>query len=169
MNVFPTLKVDRIRRHLLVGLANHEYRTEFHRGQFLNRNIDGVEQPAGAIAIGARARVGQTVQFQMRDAATADLDLGFALDRLRKKANESAPIALLGFAGQERGSILFGSEHHDSLAIQRTFPGIPTAGLFTAGEIGPAGQTSAINAQSLTLAMIAQRPEIDADGKRRYS
>jgi small ligand-binding sensory domain FIST len=165
----PADQIDRIRRNLLVGLATDEYRSEFQRGDFLIRTIAGVDQPTGAIAIGARSRVGQTVQFQMRDAATADLDLGYALDRLRQRANGSAPIALLAFAGQERGSAFFGSAHHDSLAIQRTFPGIPTAGLFTAGEIGPAGQASAVNAQSLTMSLIAQRPELDAHGNRRYS
>jgi small ligand-binding sensory domain FIST len=165
----PADQIDRVRRNLFVGLATHEYQAEFQRGDFLIRTIAGVDQPTGAIAIGARARVGQTIQFQVRDAATADLDLGYALDSLRQRANGSAPIALLAFAGQERGSAFFGSPHHDSLAIQRTFPGIPAAGLFTAGEIGPAGQAAAVNAQSLTMALIAQRPELDAHGNRRYS
>src|SRR4029078_4095889 len=47
------------RTTLLVGLATDEYRTEFQRGDFLVRSIAGVDQPSGAIAIGARARSGR--------------------------------------------------------------------------------------------------------------
>ena len=101
------------------------------------RSIAGIDQPSGAIAVGARARPGQTIQFQLRDAATADLDLTFCLDDLRLGLKGLTPIALLAFAGQERGHNLFGSANHDSLTIQRKFPGVPTIGAYTAGEIGP--------------------------------
>ena len=165
----PGDDVDRTRRNLLVGLANDEYRSEFQRGDFLIRAIAGMDQPSGAIAIGARARPGQTLQFQMRDAATADLDLGATLDDLRQQMTGADPVALLAFSGQERGSNLFGTQHHDALAIQRRFPGIPVAGFATAGEIGPTGPSAAINAQSLTLGLLTRRHETDAAGKRRYS
>ena len=161
--------LERTRRNLLVGLATNEYRTEFRRGDFLVRAIAGIDQPTGAIAIGARARAGQTVQFQLRDAATADLDLSLCLETLRQRMTGSSPVALLAFAGQERGANLFGSESHDALAIQRKFPGIATAGLYTAGEIGPAGETSATNVLSLTLAMLVRLHETDEHGNRRYA
>jgi small ligand-binding sensory domain FIST len=165
----PSDLLARTRRNLLVGLATNEYRSDFRRGDFLVRSIAGIDQPTGAIAIGARARTGQTVQFQLRDAATADLDLNLCLDTLRQRMTGSTPVALLAFAGQERGANLFGSESHDALAIQRKFPGIATAGLYTAGEIGPAGQSSATNVLSLTLAMIVRLHETDEHGNRRYA
>ncbi|HEX3303274.1 MAG TPA: FIST N-terminal domain-containing protein [Thermomicrobiales bacterium] len=148
---------NQTRTNLLVGLATDEYRTEFQRGDFVVRSIAGVDQPSGAIAIGARARPGQTIQFQLRDPAVADLDLTFSLDGLRGSLGELDPVAMVAFAGQERGRNLFGSESHDTLTIQRKFPGIPTIGLYTAGEIGPAGPASAVHSLSLTLGLIARR------------
>jgi small ligand-binding sensory domain FIST len=145
------------RTNLLVGLATDEYRSEFTRGDFLVRPIAGIDQPTGAIAIGARARIGQTIQFQLRDAAIADLALTFSLDGLRQRLAGRDPVAMLAFAGQERGRNLFGSDNHDSLAIQRKFPGIPTIGVATAGEIGPAGRESAVHSLSLTLGLLARR------------
>ena len=148
---------SRTRRNLLVGLAIDEYRADFARGDFLIRAIAGIDQPSGAIAIGARPRPGQTLQFQLRDAITADLDLIVCLDDLLLKLTGLDPIALLAFAGQERGANFFESDSHDALAIQRALPGIATIGLYTAGEIGPAGTSAAIHTMSLTLGMIARR------------
>ncbi|MCA9860305.1 MAG: FIST C-terminal domain-containing protein, partial [Thermomicrobiales bacterium] len=73
-----TLPIDmqqEAHKHMVAGLAANEYRETFARGDFLIRNIIGVRRETGAIALGARPRVGQTIQFQLRDAATADLDL----------------------------------------------------------------------------------------------
>ena len=74
-----------------------------------------------------------------------------------------APVAMLAFAGQERGRNLFGSANHDSLTIQRKFPGIPTIGAYTAGEIGPAATEPVVHSLSLTLGMIARRRDFDPD------
>ena len=148
---------DHTRRNLLVGLAVDEYRTEFARGDFLVRSIAGVDQISGAIAVGARARPGQTIQFQLRDAISADLDLSHCLDDLRQSMAGMDPVALLAFAGQERGANLFAADSHDSLAIQRVLPGMATIGLYTAGEIGPAGPSTAIHSMSLTMGVIARR------------
>ncbi len=65
---------------LLIGRAISEYRERFGRGDFLVRNIVGADQENGAIAVGDFARVGQTVQFHVRDAATADEDLSLMLE-----------------------------------------------------------------------------------------
>jgi small ligand-binding sensory domain FIST len=148
---------NRTRRNLLVGLAVDEYRADFARGDFLVRSIAGIDQPSGAIAVGVRARPGQTIQFQLRDAISADQDLSVCLDDLWLDLAGLDPVALLAFAGQERGASLFNSDSHDSLAIQRALPGIPTVGLYTAGEIGPAGRSTAIHSMSLTMGVIARR------------
>src|SRR5207249_4690465 len=57
---------------LLIGRVISEYRESFGRGDFLVRNIMGVDQDSGAMAVTDYIRVGQTVQFHVRDAATAD-------------------------------------------------------------------------------------------------
>ena len=49
----------------------NEYQDTFQRGDFLVRNVMGVDPDSGALAINDAIRVGQTVQFHVRDAQSA--------------------------------------------------------------------------------------------------
>ncbi len=64
-----------MRRGLHVGQATTELKPELGRGDFVIRNLVGVDRDTGAIAISDMAEVGQTVQFQVRDAESAREDL----------------------------------------------------------------------------------------------
>src|SRR4051794_2447123 len=59
-----------LRQGLHVGRVINEYQGEFQRGDFLVRNVLDVDPDTGALAITDRVRVGQTVQFHVRDAAS---------------------------------------------------------------------------------------------------
>ncbi len=147
----------RTHRNLLIGLALDEYKTEHIRGDFIVRGLAGIDQQSGSIAVGAPVRVGQTLQFQIRDAATADLDLGFCLDDLRMRLSGLEPIFGLGFSGHERGSDLFGSHSHDARAIQRRLPGVPIVGMSTAGEMRISNSPPAIHSLTLTMGLVVRQ------------
>ena len=66
---------ERARGNLFAGLAASEYVADLKRGDFLVRNLLGADPQTGAVAIGARARTGQTLQYQLRDKITAHADL----------------------------------------------------------------------------------------------
>jgi small ligand-binding sensory domain FIST len=83
-------------------------------------------------------RVGQTVQFHVRDAATADEDL-HALLQLDRSAHAQRPGAALVFSCNGRGSRLFPQPHHDARAVRAEAGEVPLAGFFAAGELGPVG------------------------------
>ena len=68
-------------RGLHVGRVIDEYKTELERGDFLIRGVAGVDPQNGALAVGDRIEVGETIQFHVRDAATADEDLRSLLER----------------------------------------------------------------------------------------
>src|SRR5438105_8831909 len=70
-NNLPVQEQKTSRGNLFVGLVVNEYLQEFHRGDFLIRNLIGADPKSGTIAVGAFPRPGQTIQFQRRDAATA--------------------------------------------------------------------------------------------------
>jgi small ligand-binding sensory domain FIST len=123
---------------LHVGRVINEYQDEFHRGDFLVRNVMGVDQESGAIAITDRVRVGQTVQFHVRDAASADEDLHELL-QIDLSAHEKKPGGALLFTCNGRGSRLFPEPHHDARAIRSEAGTVPLAGFFAAGELGPIG------------------------------
>ena len=64
----------------------NEYLEDFHRGDFLIRNLLSADPRSGSIAIGALARPGQTVQFQRRDAVAALCGAGGQGDALILRA-----------------------------------------------------------------------------------
>jgi len=125
-----------IRRGLHVGSAITETKPELGRGDFLVRNVVGVDPETGAIAISDRVEIGRTVQFQVRDADSAREDLRVVLERERAAGSAAVAGALL-FSCNGRGQALFGEPDHDVGAVRRVFGNVPVAGFFAAGEIGP--------------------------------
>ena len=127
-----------MRRGLHLGRAFTEIKPVFGRGDFLIRNVVGIDQDSGGIAISDMIEVGQTVQFQVRDAESAREDLQLTLGR--ERALSDAPVAgALLFSCNGRGTGLFGQPDHDIGALQKAFGAVPIAGIFAAGEIGPVG------------------------------
>jgi small ligand-binding sensory domain FIST len=141
---------ERAARNLLVGVAMNEYRDEFKRGDFLIRNLMGADQASGAIAVAAELQVGQTIQFQIRDARAADEELRAMLKGL---SDPSAAAALL-FACNGRGVGLFGAPDHDASTVQQLIGALPLAGLFCNGEIGPVGSRTFVHGFTASLALI---------------
>ena len=91
--------------NLFIGLVVNEYLDEFHRGDFLVRNLLGGDPNSGVLAVGALPRMGQTIQFQRRDAVAADEDMNELLDRAKAELGERPVLwrlpVLLQRAGQE--------------------------------------------------------------------
>ncbi len=119
-------------RGVHLGIVVDEQREQFGRGDFLVRNVLGAQKSTGAIAIGDLVQPGTTVQFQVRDAASADDDLRALLD------GHHAASALV-FTCNGRGMGLFGDPHHDAALVSATVRGGAVGGMFCAGEIGPIG------------------------------
>ena len=149
----PEIQV-RARANLLVGLAMNEYRDEFGRGDFLIRNLMGVDRESGAVAIGAMPREGQTVQFQLRDPTAADEDLHELLAKARQEleGREIAGAVLCSCNG--RGIGLFGEPDHDAKTFAAEMGPIPVAGFFCNGEIGPVGGRNFLHGFTASIALI---------------
>jgi small ligand-binding sensory domain FIST len=137
---------------VLLGIVIDENRPEYQRGDFLVRPIVGADRDTGAIAIGQSVRVGQTVRLHVRDAASADEDLRAALrDQAQALGSEGAAGALL-FTCNGRGSHMFEVPDHDAGAIEDSL-GVPSAGFFCAGEIGPVGGRNFLHGFTATMAV----------------
>lgn len=137
--------------NLFAGLAMTEYREEFHRGDFLIRNILGADEETGAVAVAAYPRVGQTVQYQLRDAAAADEDLTQLATSLRDSGVK--PFASLLFSCGGRGRGLFGTPNHDASILAETFGDHASAGFFCNGEIGPVGGKNFVHGYTASAAL----------------
>lgn len=152
---------QRAQRNIFVGLAMDEYRDDFRRGDFLVRNIVGVDRESGSIAIGAMPRAGQTLQFQLRDPQAADEDLIELLTRARTDLGGETPAAALLCSCNGRGVGLFGRPDHDAEALQAILGPLPVAGFFCNGEIGPVGGKNFLHGYTASVALIVPaRPAV---------
>ena len=115
------------------------------------RNVLGGDRDAGAIAVGDEVHVGDTVQFQVRDAESADEDLRLLLD------DHTADGALV-FTCNGRGRRLFGVPDHDAEVVVRSIDSTAVAGMFCAGEIGPVGHRSFLHGFTASIALFGPQP-----------
>ena len=133
----------RAQQNILAGLAMDEAVDEHRGGSFLVRSILGGDPDAGALALGAYPRVGQTLQFQMRDKDAANEELRRLCSEFQSEHGE--PFGGLLFTCSGRGARMFGVPNHDAGVIEDIFGKIPMAGMFCNGEIGPVGGTNFVH------------------------
>jgi small ligand-binding sensory domain FIST len=159
LDTFNHLPPDEQRRsqgNLFVGLVVNEYQEEFHQGDFLIRNLLGADPASGVLAVGALPRLGQTIQFQRRDATAATEDMTALLHRARK---ELAGATLYGgclCCCNGRGHRLFGQPNHDAGMIQRQIGPLALAGFFCNGEIRPVGERNFLHGYTASLALFVK-------------
>ena len=138
---------------LQVGLVIDEYRAEPRQGDFLIRSVVGADPESGAIAVGEEIAVGQTVQFHVRDAESADEDLQRTLAREAAVLDGRPAAGALLFTCNGRGSRLFSGPDHDAGLIAKMLGKIPVAGFFCAGELGPVGGQNFLHAFTASIAL----------------
>ncbi len=127
---------------LFLGVVMDELNDDPRLGDFLIRNIIGVDARAGAIAVGEYLKEGQLVQFHLRDADTSSQDLDEMLTQYGADGVRFANAGALLFQCLGRGSYLYGRPDHDTDMFREKVGDIPLAGFFCNGEIGQvAGST----------------------------
>jgi small ligand-binding sensory domain FIST len=136
-------------RGLHCGIVVDEHKAVFERGDFLIRGVLGADREAEAVAVGDEVPVGATVQFQVRDAATAGEDLAGLLSGHR------ADAALL-FTCNGRGAAMFGDPHHDAEVVQDAVGPLPVAGMFCAGELGPIGGRNVLHGFTASVLLFTE-------------
>ncbi len=127
------------RTSLLIGRVINEYQEEFRQGDFLVRTLIGHDPQSGALAVGDWLRIGQTVQFHVRDGKTADAELRALLGKLRQDTDLMAIRGAVLFSCLGRGEGMYGTRSHDIKVLREYIGPVPTAGFFCNGEIGPVG------------------------------
>jgi small ligand-binding sensory domain FIST len=140
-------------RGVQLGLVIDEYRAEPGQGDFLIRGIAGADPDSGAIAVGEEVEVGQTVQFHVRDANSADEDLRRALERETSALGGRRAAGALLFTCNGRGSRLFSEPDHDAGLLAKMLGEVPVAGFFCAGELGPVGGQNFLHTFTASIAL----------------
>jgi small ligand-binding sensory domain FIST len=147
-----------VQTSLFIGIARDEFKQDLNQGDFLIRNLLGVDPRQGAIAVGDRIRPGQRVQFHLRDAATSALDLELLLEAYcQEKSSRSQPTGALLFSCLGRGQALYEQANFDSQLFYKYIRDIPLSGFFCNGEIGPVGGRTFIHGYTSAFALFRQR------------
>jgi small ligand-binding sensory domain FIST len=134
---------DLLQRALFIGVAQNEFKLRLQPGDFLIRNVLGIDPRNGAMAIGDRVRPGQRVQFHLRDARASAQDLTTLLQTYQTAHSDTAaPLGALMFACLGRGEGLYEEPNFDSRLVNQYLAQLPISGFFCNGEIGPVAGTT---------------------------
>jgi small ligand-binding sensory domain FIST len=145
------------RGNLFIGLVVNEYLEEFHRGDFLIRNLLSADPRTGSIAVGALPRLGQTVQFQRRSKEAASEDMEELLARAKKQLGKTPIFGGCLCSCNGRGQSLFNRPNHDAQMVQQRLGPLGLAGFFCNGEIGPVGEKSFLHGYTASLALFVKK------------
>ncbi len=138
---------------LFVGVAQNEFKQNLEQGDFLIRQLLGVDPRVGAIAIGDRIRPGQRIQFHLRDAQASAEDLDTLLVRYQPPKEVAGALM---FSCLGRGEGLYGEPNFDSRLFHRYHPNTPLSGFFCNGEIGPVGGSTFLHGYTSVFGICRQ-------------
>jgi small ligand-binding sensory domain FIST len=142
--------------NVFIGLVVNEYLEDYRRGDFLIRNLMGADPGSGALAVFGQPRVGQTIQFQRRDAATATEDITNLLSRKKSELGSRRILGGLLCVCNGRGRRLFKQPGHDARHALDMLGHFGLAGFFCNGEIGPVGGKSYLHGFTASLAVFVE-------------
>ncbi|HWQ22871.1 MAG TPA: FIST N-terminal domain-containing protein [Gaiellaceae bacterium] len=141
-------------RGLLAGIVIDENRPEYEVGDFLMRGLLGADEQTGALVLAEEVRVGQTLRFFARDAASADANLR---QTLADGVRDARPAGALLFTCNGRGTRMFREPDHDAGVVGDLLGTQAHAGCFCSGEIGPVGGKAFLHGFTATLAVFLER------------
>ena len=142
---------------LFLGVVMDEFIDNPVQGDFLIRNVVGMDQSVGALAIGEMLKEGQLVQFHLRDAETSSGDLKAVLTRYAKENRENEIPGALLFSCLGRGQFLYGRANHDTDLFRDMLGEIPLGGFFCNGEIGPVSGTTFLHGYTSSFGLFRPR------------
>lgn len=143
---------EALARGLHLGRVVNEAATTPAPGDFLVRNLLGADRSSGAVVAADTVPVGTTVQFQVRDASSADRELRTKL----AEADAAHRDAALVFTCNGRGTNLFPGPHHDAEVVGEALGSSAVAGMFCAGEVGPVANRTFLHGFTASVALFGR-------------
>lgn len=140
-------------RELFIGFALPGPQQVVQPGDFLVRNVLGLDAESGDLYVGARVPQNAIVQFHLRDGATASEEVA----RRLAARSTAAPAAAMMFSCVGRGGGLYGVAGHDSAQLARACGPLPVGGFFCAGEIGPVQGATFLHGYTTVFGLVGPR------------
>jgi small ligand-binding sensory domain FIST len=149
---------DLMQHSLFLGVVMDALIDEPQQGDFLIRNVMGMDQRSGVLAIGEMLKEGQLVQFHLRDADTSAEDLTAVLERYATDNRENPAHGALLFSCLGRGKYLYGKSNHDTEVFHdKVGEAVPLGGFFCNGEIGPVSGTTFLHGYTSSFGIFRPR------------
>lgn len=153
---------DLMKTSLFLGIEMDPMKDDPGQGDFLIRNLMGVDHQSGALAIGALLREGQLVQFHLRDKIMSAKDLELLLARYQSSGKADDASGALLFSCLGRGQYLYGKRNHDTDMFKEKLGEVPLGGFFCNGEIGPVGKATFLHGYTSSFGIF--RPQAKNSG-----
>jgi len=141
---------------LFIGRAIASGHVGLGRGDFLVRGVIAIDPHKGSMAIADTLREGETIQFHVRDADTAEEDLAMML---ATQTLFAPPRGVFLFTCNGRGTRLYDHPDGDVSTIQEVLGGVDLAGFFCAGEFGPIGGKNFLHGHTASLVLFREPGE----------
>ena len=142
---------------LFVGLPADRQENSVAAGNYLVRNIIGLDPEKGILGVAEEVSAGEAMIFAMRDGQRARDDLAQMLHRQVEMLDGKKPAFGLYFNCCARGSSLYGLPGIDSAYIAQALGDFPLIGMFGGYELAPLGRTNHLFAYTGVLALITER------------
>ncbi len=152
----PDDERERATHNLFVGIAMEE-NASLRWGDFLVRNIIGMDPKSQGTAVAQLVQEGQTAQFQIRDARAARSDMHQMVSGLFGQTQGVKLHFGLCFNCLGRGAGLYGQPNHDLGVIKEFFGELPLTGFFGNGEIAPVGGRNYAHNYTAALVLFGER------------
>ena len=149
--------LQRALAYVFVGLPADTRRNSVGAGEYLVRNIAGLDPQKGILAVGEEVFEGERMIFTLRDGERAREDLGQMLQRQTQSLGGKAPGFGLYFNCCARGRSLYGIDGIDSAYIRQALGDVPLIGMFGSFEIGPLGEKNHLLAYTGVLMLITEK------------
>ena len=148
--------LERALAYVFVGLPADRRRNSVGAGEYLVRNIAGLDPQKGILAVGEEVFEGERMVFTLRDGERAREDLGQMLERQVESLGGRSPGFGLYFNCCARGRSLYGIEGIDSAYIRRALGDFPLIGMFGSFEMGPLGGKNHLLAYTGVLVLVTE-------------
>ena len=103
-------------------------------GDYLVRNLTGIDPERGWLAVGELVEAGRRVMFCRRDHAAAEQDLRRMLTDVKRRAGKP-PKAAVYYSCVARGPHLFGPDSEELKLVREVLGDLPLVGFYANGEI----------------------------------
>src|SRR5918992_4311877 len=152
---------------LFVGVVMDEFEEEPKAGDFLIRNLMGIDPKSGAVAVGEYLGEGMRVRFHLRDAEASAQDLHAVLTGYESTLPRKDEVSgALLFSCLGRGEHLYGRPNFDTGVFKQHLGDVPVGGFFCNGEIGPVGGTTFLHGYTSSFGLFRPREPGSIDDVR---